>query len=175
MLALYRSGRQADALDAYRRGRRQLRDELGIEPGEELRRLEQAILTHDPAIAGPGARASRPARSTRRARFSRRSLALAIGVVILAAAIAGVLLSRAPRDSAVAAVVPSHSLAVVAAATGPIGRIPLGFTPNRIALGGHTLWMLDARDLTVVRLDLETRQGRPHDRDRGHADGRRRG
>ncbi len=50
MLALYRCGRQADALEAYRTGRRALLDELGLEPGPELRRLEQAILDHDPAL-----------------------------------------------------------------------------------------------------------------------------
>src|SRR5438477_84216 len=48
MLALYRCGRQADALEVYRDGRRQLVDELGIEPGMELRELERAILAHDP-------------------------------------------------------------------------------------------------------------------------------
>ena len=54
MLALYRAGRQADALDAYRDARRTLVEELGIEPGERLQRLEQAILRHDPALtAGP--------------------------------------------------------------------------------------------------------------------------
>ena len=47
MLALYRSGRQADALEAYIETRRALRDELGLEPGPELRRLEQEILRHD--------------------------------------------------------------------------------------------------------------------------------
>jgi predicted ATPase/DNA-binding SARP family transcriptional activator len=50
MLALYRSGRQADALHVYRRARETLVDELGIEPGAELQRLERAILTQDPAL-----------------------------------------------------------------------------------------------------------------------------
>jgi predicted ATPase/DNA-binding SARP family transcriptional activator len=50
MLALYRSGRQADALAVYQRARRTLVDELGIEPGEALRKLERAILAQDPAL-----------------------------------------------------------------------------------------------------------------------------
>jgi DNA-binding SARP family transcriptional activator len=50
MLALYRCGRQAAALEAYRLGRQQLREELGLEPGEALQRLERAILNHDPSL-----------------------------------------------------------------------------------------------------------------------------
>src|SRR5215203_6149315 len=50
MLALYRSGRQADALAAYRAARRVLVEELGIEPSVGLQRLEQAILAQDPAL-----------------------------------------------------------------------------------------------------------------------------
>jgi DNA-binding SARP family transcriptional activator len=50
MIALYRCGRQADALEVYRRGRRLLSDELGLEPGEELRRLEKAILEQDESL-----------------------------------------------------------------------------------------------------------------------------
>jgi DNA-binding SARP family transcriptional activator len=61
MLALYRSGRQAEALDLYREGRRLLVDELGIEPGLELQELEKAILRHDPALSSPGLAAVAPA------------------------------------------------------------------------------------------------------------------
>jgi DNA-binding SARP family transcriptional activator len=52
MLALYRSGRQTDALEAYRELRGVLVDELGLEPAPALRELEAAILRHDPALAG---------------------------------------------------------------------------------------------------------------------------
>jgi class 3 adenylate cyclase/DNA-binding winged helix-turn-helix (wHTH) protein len=55
MLALYRSERQAEALQAYQDARRALVDELGIEPGERLRKLEEAILAQDPALAPPAA------------------------------------------------------------------------------------------------------------------------
>ena len=51
--ALYRCGRQSDALRAYRRARDTLIDELGVEPGPELRDLELAVLSHDPALAAP--------------------------------------------------------------------------------------------------------------------------
>ncbi|MBB6118433.1 AfsR/SARP family transcriptional regulator [Nocardiopsis algeriensis] len=53
MLALYRSGRQADALQVYRSGRELYVDELGLEPGGELRSLEAAILGSDPALDLP--------------------------------------------------------------------------------------------------------------------------
>ena len=51
VLALYRAGRQAEALEAYRAARRALVQDLGIEPGPELAELEGAILRHDPALA----------------------------------------------------------------------------------------------------------------------------
>ena len=63
MLALYRSGRQADALEAYRHAREVLVEQLGIEPGAELHHLHEAILAHDPALdAAPVAAAAPPPR-----------------------------------------------------------------------------------------------------------------
>ncbi|GIE91812.1 AfsR/SARP family transcriptional regulator [Actinoplanes regularis] len=52
MLALYRNGRHVEALDVYARMRTALVDELGLDPGRDLRLLQQAILNHDPVLAG---------------------------------------------------------------------------------------------------------------------------
>ena len=65
MLSLYRTGRQADALECYRSGRRALVNELGIEPGRALQELEAAILRQDPALdPSPVAKTPSAVRST---------------------------------------------------------------------------------------------------------------
>ena len=87
MLALYRAGRQADALELFRRTRELFVTELGIEPSASLRELEQAMLRQDPALLG-AVRAPRPAStSTVVARpRRRRGLWVVVGVAALAAA-----------------------------------------------------------------------------------------
>ncbi|HEX6702889.1 MAG TPA: BTAD domain-containing putative transcriptional regulator [Gaiellaceae bacterium] len=57
MLALYRSGRQAEALDVYRATRKLLDEELGLEPSQKLQRLERLVLTQDPELDLPEPRA----------------------------------------------------------------------------------------------------------------------
>jgi len=59
-LALYRTGRQREALAALEDARRALLDSAGLEPGPELRQLERAILDHDPALAGDAASSTHP-------------------------------------------------------------------------------------------------------------------
>ena len=108
MLALYRCGRQADALDAYRDARQLLDEELGLEPGPVLRELELAILRHDPALANAPViepdGVERPSRSSAPWNgHSRQTLLLAGTVLAAVAAGVGVGTFALTRSSANAA------------------------------------------------------------------------
>jgi DNA-binding SARP family transcriptional activator/DNA-binding beta-propeller fold protein YncE len=152
MLALYRSGRQADALEAYREGRRILSEELGLEPGEELRCLEQQILTQDPTIGGPGA-----ARRAMPGRRRPRTALLAAGALVLGAAVAGlaVWLTGKSSGSSPTAEAAARWVAVVDATTNRISRFPLSWSPSRLAIDAHTLWLANPDDLTLARFDVD--------------------
>ena len=90
MLAFYRAGRQAEALAAYQFGRRRLVEELGLEPGLELRELQRRILEHDPGLAPP-----RVASVDRPPRHAPRRLVTTIAVAAVAAAAASVVIAIA--------------------------------------------------------------------------------
>jgi DNA-binding SARP family transcriptional activator len=117
MLALYRSSRQAEALDAYRTARRELAERLGLEPGEELKRLEQAILQHDPALDLAGEAPGRPASETP---APDRSLLVAPreldGLEVLLGLAVPLAASRPPRELIVAGIVETSELAAATAA-----------------------------------------------------------
>ena len=75
MIALYRCGRQAEALATYHRARTHLAVELGLEPGPELRSVEEAVLSHNPSLDPPRQEASHAGRvSYRRTRFDASDL-----------------------------------------------------------------------------------------------------
>jgi DNA-binding SARP family transcriptional activator len=103
MLALYRAGRQAEALEAYQRARRALVDGLGIDPGQPLQALERAILQQDPALdlSPPRARPDAPASPAAELPAPERSiLVVPLGGGELGALLdlAGPLARRPPRE-----------------------------------------------------------------------------
>jgi DNA-binding SARP family transcriptional activator len=118
MLALYRSARQAEALDAYRAARSELSEELGLEPSEELKQLEQAILRQDPALdlpdPGPSADRARPSEPApeRTLLVVPRSLPGLDPLLRLAEPLAG---PRQQRELIVAGIVPPEDLGAATA------------------------------------------------------------
>jgi DNA-binding SARP family transcriptional activator len=100
MLALYRSGRQADALEQYRQTRETLVDQLGIEPSEELQELQRAILRHEPELearrSGPAPYAD-PTLPRSRLRWT---LAAVAAIALLAGVVAALAFGRGGGSSA---------------------------------------------------------------------------
>jgi len=126
MLALYRCGRQAEALEAYRTGRRLLDEEFGLETDPELQRLEKAILNHDPSLEPPVvAGVERPSASQRRRGSSETE-------------------APVPPDS-VAVIEPERSRVV--------GHVLVGRRPVAVAIGHGSVWVANADDGTVSRID----------------------
>jgi len=177
MLALYRSGRQAEALEAYRDTRLTLVDELGIEPGPDLQRLEAAILRQDPSLQAPAGvrattlgeldadpgtdsadRASRtvaapPASAPRR---RRRALLAGGGALLAVVAIAAALtIPRAGSASSVR-VVPNSVAVFDPSREAVTADVRVGTGPGPIAVGSGSAWVGNQQDHTVTRLSLRT-------------------
>jgi YVTN family beta-propeller protein len=148
MLALYRSGRQADALRAYQAARRMLADDLGLEPGPELRELEAAILRQDARLSLDGSVASAAEEPARR--ISRRRALVAAAIVVVAAAASAALLLR---DGSTPLTVPPGSVAAIDPAKNEVVEVlPVGTRPGPIDNGSGSLWIgnLEGRTLTQV-------------------------
>ncbi len=157
MLALYRTGRQAEALDVYQRARKTLVSELGIEPGLALQQLEAQILNQDPALDRPIQDERRPHRVRRRKR--RRAYVVALASLLLAAAATAATVqltassnnrSNAAESTGSIAAIDPHTQQVVA-------RIPVGNTASAVAVGAGSVWAINADDRTISQIDPETR------------------
>jgi YVTN family beta-propeller protein len=158
MLALYRSGRQVEALESYRDARRTLDEELGLEPGPRLQQLERSILTHDPAIEGPPA--TGPVAVLRRRRRGGTLVALG-GALLLAVAIAAVLLSTGSDGSST---IDENSVGLIDPDSGALSeQFAVGRGPSAAAVGAGSVWVANGLDGTVSRVDADTRQIRTID------------
>lgn len=162
MVALYRCGRQAEALQAYQDVRARLGDELGVDPGPELARLHTAILQHDPALdlpARPPVRTEAPSAPPIEPRGSRRALVVVLGAIAVLAAVVGVLV-LVPRDRTEPTpglAVGPNTLVSVDAESGEVEPIaPIGDDPLAVVIEGSAAWVANVGDRTVSVIDLAT-------------------
>ena len=157
MLALYRSGRQAEALQAYRDARTTLADELGLEPGPELRELERRVLSHDPTLGAPSDAELSP--TAHRRRLSRRAVlllgALAAG---LTAGVTFAVLELTGTEAKAPIVAQANSVALIDPGRNALAdAIPLGERPTRVSIHGDDVWVLHPDRGTISHLNRAER------------------
>ena len=154
MLALYRSGRQREALDSYQDARRELAEELGLEPGRELQDLQQAILAQDPALDPPAHETVLEALH----RGRRGGLIVVLGAaLLLLVAVAAVVAGG--EDEPEPARVLGNSVAVVDPESNRvIASIPTGLRPDDVAAGAGFVWVANAADDTVTQIAPRRRE-----------------
>jgi ABC-type transport system substrate-binding protein/DNA-binding SARP family transcriptional activator len=161
MVALYRCGRQADALGVYRSARRMLVDDLGIEPGPGLRHVERAILQQDVTLEPPGRAAGpaplAPAGGQRLpaggAAFRARVLtaAAAVFAVTVALLLGG---SAGPRGPAASRAAGPDTVGVIDASRNALGEVVTGIgRPGGIAYGMGATWVTDTADDQLIRVN----------------------
>jgi DNA-binding SARP family transcriptional activator/ABC-type branched-subunit amino acid transport system substrate-binding protein/outer membrane protein assembly factor BamB len=147
MLALYRAGRQAGALELFQESRRQLVQELGVEPGPELRELQRQILEHAPELGA----AARP-RSPVGPRAARRLIVVGAVLVAGAATAAALELTRS-GTTAVAA----NAIASLEPANGSVRtQVALPSPVTDMTVGGGSVWALSGDTGTITELDART-------------------
>lgn len=165
MLALYRSGRQVEALDAYRAARHRLVEEAGVEPGAELRELHDRVLRQDPALsrsraaaptaAAPiAAAADRPAAAEVPANPPRRFPSLGWSALVAAALAACLLaISRLTGDDHLASI-DEDAVGVIDPAEGAIVTQyrHVGADPQMVVGGAGSVWIAHPATATVSRI-----------------------
>jgi YVTN family beta-propeller protein len=153
ILALYRAGRQAEALAAYQAARRTLVDELGIEPGPALQELEKAILVQDPALDAPVRRRAPSVRARR------RPLLAAVALLAAGGLAAGLFFGLRGSSSPSPAAVVQNSVAVIDPRTNRVvADVPVGLRPSGVAAGEDAVWVANEDASTVSRIDPKSRK-----------------
>src|SRR6516162_5359027 len=158
MVALYRCGRQSEALAVYQQARRALVEELGIEPSPGLQRIERAVLAQDgsldppprpaPALA-PGHAREEGFPRTAAARRARLPTAIAAGLALI---LAVAFLGGRPQTPPVSAA--PDTVAVINASRADLASVVAGIgRPGGIAYEAGTAWVTDTADGLLLRID----------------------
>jgi DNA-binding SARP family transcriptional activator/streptogramin lyase len=154
VLALYRAGRQVEALDEYRAFRRRLDEELGLEPSPAMRRLEQAILAHDESVALPGSFVPESALPL----LARRPRRAALVSVLALAALIALVTALVVRGGAEPLVRP-NSVALLDARSGEVvASVAVGAAPGAVAIGEGGVWVTSTADETLSKIDPRSRR-----------------
>ena len=173
MLALYRSGRQAEALAIYRETSDLFDDELGLQPGAELAGLQRAVLAHDPsldlthvppnelreAVVGRDPERESTVESTARPPprprrgASRGGRLIAAGGAILLAALAAIAVELSLAHPARIEVAANSVAAIDTRSNQVVAAVPVGIRPGAITFGSGSLWVANVDDETVSRID----------------------
>lgn len=156
MLALYRCGRQGEALNVYRETRKKLKEELGIEPTPTLHELERAILQHDRALGPPARRGTTAA--IERLHVPRWLRIVAPTAVFLALAVAVGFGLRANGAGGSVKVIANSVAAVDPRTNKVVDDIRVGDYPTAIAAGNRSIWVANGGDNTVQRITTATRK-----------------
>jgi peptide/nickel transport system substrate-binding protein len=161
MLALYRCGRQADALAAYRQLHHVLDTEIGVQPSPPLRALHQAILAHDPSLTdGKPANVARaaggvsPSALTAKPRPGRRRrvIVASAAAVILAVATAVAVVATHGQKSSLKGL-PPNSVGLIRADGSLHDAVPVGQSPTAITVAAGSVWVANGGSNTVMRID----------------------
>lgn len=151
MIALYRTGRQAEALEAYQRLRRNLDEQLGIEPGPAAKQIERDILNQHESLAPSLI-------TTPAARPSRWRGSLLLAAALLAVVIAsGAFLALRDRGGSLGEVPPNHVGVIDPRTNEIVAVIPVGIQPGPIAAGAGAVWVGNLRDRNLTRIDPQER------------------
>lgn len=152
MLALYRVGRQADALDLARSTRTLFRDELGLELSAPIRDLELQILNHDPELGAPEV-------PTRRVERRRHLTVAAVGALLVVGAVtAGVLMTTGGGGKSLAPVAANSLAAIDPRSNSVTAVVPIGSSPTSVAVGPDGVWVANAGDQTIALVDPKSKQ-----------------